>query len=59
MVEANSPGFQMQDTATRQRAGTMNPRKSIQERQKFRYLNGEVVDPFNKFEAVTPGINND
>ena len=59
MVEANSPGFNMPDNVVRQRAGTMNPRKSIQERQKFRSLNGEVVDPFNKFEAVTPGINND
>ena len=53
-------GFQMMDTASKQRAATMAPpRKSIQERQKFRYLNGEIADPFNKFENVTPGINND
>ena len=49
----------MQDASNKPRAGTMNPRKSIQERQKFRYLNGENVDPFNKFENVTPGINNE
>ena len=42
-----------------ERSGTMQPRKSIQERQKFRYLNGEIAGPFSKFEMVTPGINNE
>ena len=38
--------------------GTAGSRKSIQERQKFRYLLGEKADA-KKFENVTPSINND
>ena len=39
--------------------GSIAPRKSIQERQKFRYLLGQDACPNKKFENVTPCIQND
>ena len=38
---------------------TIAPRKSVSERLKFKYLNGEPAENFKKFENVTPGINNE
>ena len=58
MVEKNSP-LDLAMAGRKPASQTIAPRKSIQERLKFKYLNGEIADPFKKFENVTPGINNE
>ena len=46
-------------TAATSIGGNMGARKSIAERQKFRYLLGQDACPNKKFENVAPFLQND
>lgn len=59
MVESSEPLDAILSAGRTGAATTMAPRKSLAERQKFRYLLGENAGGNQKFENVTPAIQND